>query len=146
MTSFLTLRGHRAALYAALLACSALTLIAGNTHARSDRQQTWTVPPGRATVLASYYEILDSNCKALRAPPVVLTTRPALGSLSLNTTVVLADNPASCRHVRVPVTQVLYQAGKQPGTSSAAWEVHFQSRNLGTRRVQGTVTVSPSAQ
>jgi hypothetical protein len=145
MTPSLSPLGRRAALRGALVACPILITIASNAGAGADRSQTWTVPPARATVLASYYEILDSNCKPLRAPPVVLTTRPAQGSISLNTTTMLADNPASCRHVRVPVTQVLFQAGKPASPSNVAWEVHFQSRNLGTLRVQGTVTVSPWA-
>lgn len=106
--------------------------------------QAWIVPTNKATVLASYYEVLDSNCRPLRSPPIVITARPAIGSLTISTTVGQADSPSQCRYVRVPVTQVLYQAGNRAGTDAFAWEVRFQSRNLGTLRVQGGVTVTAS--
>jgi hypothetical protein len=105
--------------------------------------QTWAIQAGKSLVLARYYEIQESDCRAMRAPPVVVKVRPTLGKLVINTTTELADKPAKCRHVKVPVTRVLYQAGTQPGPDPVGWQIFFQSRELGTQSVQGTATVTP---
>jgi hypothetical protein len=143
MTASIRLPRSRLAGRAALLACFLALSSMSKAHAGPLARQAWTVPQGKPTILASYYEIQESNCMALRAPPVILKTRPAQGSLSLNKTFMLAENPPQCRHVRVPVTQVIYQAHRAVGTSQAAWDVHFQSRSLGTRQIAGTITVKP---
>jgi hypothetical protein len=125
--------------FALMLACAP-----GRPYAAQGTQhQSWTVATGKMAVLAEYYEIQESGCRALRAPPVVIKARPALGKLVVNTTTALADKTSRCRHVKVPVTRVLYHAGSQPGRDAFAWEIFFQSRELGTRSVQGAVTVTP---
>lgn len=143
MTAAHRLPRCRLARHAALLSCALAVSSPGETLADTLTREAWTVPRGEPTVLATYYEIQESNCMALRAPPVTLKTRPAQGSLSLNRTFILAENPPRCRHLRVPVTQVIYQPREATGTSQAAWDVHFQSRSLGTRQVIGTITVTP---
>ncbi|OZI61249.1 hypothetical protein CAL28_18130 [Bordetella genomosp. 11] len=94
-------------------------------------------------MLAEYYEIQESGCRAMRAPPVIVKTRPTLGKLVVNTTTGQASRSAKCRHVQVPVTRVLYHAGDRPGQDAFAWEIFFQARDLGTRAVQGSATVTP---
>ncbi|ARP82395.1 hypothetical protein CAL12_17270 [Bordetella genomosp. 8] len=121
----------------ALLCC-----LPGVLHAEGAQRGSWTVGAGSTTVLAEYYEIQGSDCRALRAPPVVIKTRPTQGKLVINTTTGQADKPAKCRNVEVPVTRVLYHAGPQLGSETVGWEIFFQSRELGTRSVQGTVTVT----
>jgi hypothetical protein len=112
------------------------------SRAEDAQRQTWTVGTGKVVVLAEYYEIQESDCRAMRAPPVVVKTRPTLGKLVINTTTTLAEKPAKCRHVSVPVTRVLYHAGQEPGHDAFGWEIFFQSRELGTRSVQGTATLT----
>lgn len=97
---------------------------------------------GKTVVLAEYYEIQESDCRALRAPPVIIKTRPTLGKLVVNTTTGQADKTAKCRHVRVPVTRVLYHAGMAPGRDDFGWEIFFQARQLGTQSVQGAATIT----
>lgn len=106
------------------------------------QHQAWTVETGKTVVLAEYYEIQEADCRAMRAPPVIVKTRPALGKLVINTTTALAGKTAKCRHVQVPVTRVLYRAGDEPGRDTFGWEIFFQSRELGTQSVQGSATVT----
>lgn len=93
-------------------------------------------------MLAEYYEIQESGCRAMRAPPVIIKTRPTLGKLVVNTTTGQARKSARCAHVQVPVTRVLYHSGSEPGRDTFGWEIFFQSRDLGTRSVQGSATVT----
>jgi len=109
------------------------------------RPRAWSVPPSKATLLATYYEIVDANCRALMAPTVRITDRPAMGTLTVSHGLGLADNPAKCANIQVPVTQVYYQAGNKLGQDNFSWEVKFQSQNLGTQRVQGAVAITPAA-
>lgn len=106
------------------------------------QRQSWTVGTGKTVVLAEYYEIQEADCRAMRAPPVIIKTRPTLGKLVVNTTTGQAGKSAKCRHVQVPVTRVLYHAGLEPGRDSFAWEIFFQARELGTRTVQGSATLT----
>jgi len=134
----------------ALLPCLAAAglLAMAAAHAANNtipRPRAWSVPPSKATLLATYYEIVDANCQALRAPTVRITDRPALGTLTISQDVGLADNPAKCANIQVPVTQVYYQAGNKLGQDNFSWEVRFQSQNLGTQRVQGAVAITPGA-
>lgn len=109
------------------------------------QRQAWTVATGRTVVLAEYYEIQESGCRAMRAPPVVVKARPTLGKLVINTTTGQVDKPGRCRHIQVPVTRVLYHAGDEPGQDSFGWEIFFQARELGTRAVQGSATLTRQA-
>jgi len=109
------------------------------------RPRAWSVAPSKATLLATYYEIVDANCQALMAPTVRITDRPALGTLTISHGLGLADNPAKCANIQVPVTQVYYQAGNKLGQDNFSWEVKFQSQNLGTQRIQGAVAITPAA-
>ncbi|MFC4276797.1 hypothetical protein [Achromobacter aloeverae] len=129
------------------LAATALVSMAAHAGGNNNIPQprAWSVPPGKATLLATYYEIVDANCRPLKAPAVRILSRPALGTLTVSSDVGLADNPSRCANIKVPVTQVYYQAGMQPGQDTFSWEVHFQSRNLGTQRIQGAVAVTPGA-
>jgi hypothetical protein len=113
------------------------------SHAADETQQrSWTVAPGKTVILARYYEIQESDCRAMRAPPVVIKTKPALGKLVINTTTELADKPSKCRHVKVPVTRVTYHAGTEAGRDTFSWQIFYQSRQLGTQSVQGTATIT----
>jgi hypothetical protein len=113
-------------------------------HAADDTQQrSWTVAPGKTVVLARYYEIQESDCRAMRAPPVVIKTKPALGKLVINTTTELADKPSKCRHVKVSVTRVTYHAGTEAGHDTFSWQIFYQSRKLGTQTLQGTAIITP---
>ncbi|AOB33765.1 hypothetical protein AKI39_15485 [Bordetella sp. H567] len=103
---------------------------------------SWTVGTSSTVVLAEYYEIQESDCRAMRAPPVVVKARPTLGKLVINTTTGQASQSAKCRHVQVPVTRVLYHAGTEAGRDSFSWEIFFQARDLGTRSVQGSATLT----
>ncbi len=116
---------------------------AGNNNI--PRPRAWSVPPSKATLLATYYEIVDANCQALKAPTVRITDRPTLGTLTISQGLGLADNPAKCANIQVPVTEVYYQAGTRLGQDNFSWEVRFQSQNLGTQRVQGAVAITPGA-
>ncbi|WP_454689744.1 hypothetical protein [Achromobacter aloeverae] len=135
--------GHALLYLAAAGLISMAAAHAGNSAIPQPR--AWSVPPGKATLLATYYEIVDANCRPLMAPAVRIATRPALGSLTISQGVGLADNPSKCANVQVPVTEVYYQAGKQLGQDNFSWEVRFQSQNLGTQRVQGAVAITPGA-
>jgi hypothetical protein len=120
-----------------------LALCPCKAHAADEQRQAWRVTGGTPRVLARYYEIQGSDCRAMRAPPVAITTRPVLGKLVVNTISELATQPAKCRHVKVPVTQVVYHPDASGGQDVVGWRVYFQSRELGTRSVQGTVTIGP---
>ncbi|ALM82187.1 hypothetical protein [Bordetella sp. N] len=113
--------------------------------ARSPQPRAWSVPPSKATLLASYFEIVDANCRPLMAPTVRILSRPELGALTVSTGIGQADNPPKCANIQVPVTQIYYQAGNQLGQDNFSWEVRFQSQNLGTQRVQGAVAITPGA-
>ncbi|CAM3443458.1 hypothetical protein BOSP111201_05125 [Bordetella sputigena] len=132
----------RAARYFSATTLALLAGLPAAPRAEASQRNSWTVGAGSTTVLAEYYEIQESDCRAMRAPPVIVKTRPAQGKLVINTTMGQADKPAKCRHVQVPVTRVLYHAGAQPGRDAVGWEIFFQSRELGTRALQGTVTVT----
>ncbi|WP_143277449.1 hypothetical protein [Bordetella genomosp. 9] len=132
----------RQARYFSATSLALLCCLPGLLRAEDSQRGGWTVGAGSTTVLAEYYEIQASDCRALRAPPVVVKTRPTQGKLVINTTTGQADKPAKCRNVQVPVTRVLYHADSRPGRDAVGWEIFFQSRELGTRSVQGTVTVT----
>lgn len=106
--------------------------------------QPTSVKVHNTVVLATYYELHQPNCLALRPPILRITQAPRLGSAT-----VLWDQPqpagapGRCAYVSVPVVRVLYQ-GKIPGTDTLAWEVQYQSRQLGLRHYSARITVTPS--
>lgn len=127
---------------------TAAGLLLAHTAAHADQlhQQAWAVPAKGSIVLATYYEILNSNCRVLQAPSIVVTTTPKLGKLTILKTVGLADNPAQCMNLSVPVSQVVYNAGAAAGVDAFSWAVRFQSHNLGTLRVAGKMAVKSTSQ
>lgn len=121
----------------------ALALACSNIYAAEAQRRTWHVSSDQPVVLETYYEIQESDCRAMRAPPVIITTRPVLGKLVVNTTSGLADKTPKCRHVKVPVTRVVYQPGPTPGRDDFGWQIYFQARDLGTQSVKGTAVIGP---
>lgn len=98
--------------------------------------------PGDTSILATYYEIRDANCLALRAPRVVITQMPRLGTATVQQTNGLTDGSGRCAYKPVAVARIVYQADK-PGTDALAWEVKYQTKSLGVRRYSSTVGIAP---
>lgn len=101
-----------------------------------------TLKPGDVSILATYYEIRDANCLALRAPRVIITQMPRLGTASVQQTNGLTDSSGRCANKPVAVARLVYVANK-PGTDTLAWEVKYQTKSLGVRRYSATVGVVP---
>ena len=81
-------------------------------------------------VLASYYELSFTGCRALSPPRVVITQQPTLGKLIVVRSQGLARTSSprcAVSDISLPVSQVLYQADK-PGIDAMAWSVKFQGR------------------
>ncbi|WMD21355.1 hypothetical protein RAS12_03025 [Achromobacter seleniivolatilans] len=102
-----------------------------------------TMKSGDVAVLASYYEIRGSDCLALRAPRVVITVMPKLGTASVVQTRGQSSDSGRCAYKAVAVSQVVYQAN-QPGSDVLSWEVKYQNKTIGTRRYSATVGVTPA--
>ena len=113
-------------------------LWAGAAHA--DKVQ---IKVGEEIVLATYYEIRPENCMALRAPSVLITHEPIIGSATVLRTQGQATTPSRCRNVAVPIAQVLYRA-KQPGTDLLVWEVSYQAKSKSIEQGRATITVMPA--
>lgn len=98
---------------------------------------------GDITVLASYYEIHDSGCLALRAPRVTITQPPRLGAASVIQTRGQSDGSGRCAYKTALLTELIYQADR-PGSDALTWEVKYQSKALGTRRYSATLGIAPA--
>jgi len=99
------------------------------------------VPRGGEVVLGRYAEILldaAGTCRAMRRPSVVITRAPRTGMLVLRKTVAAAGR-APCPGLQAPVTEVVYQAGRQTGVDPVAWRVRYQSREGGVRDYSATL-------
>jgi len=99
------------------------------------------VPRGSEVVLGRYAEVLldaGGACRALRRPAVLITRAPRTGMLVLRRTVA-ATGQAPCPTLQAPVTEVVYQAGRQTGTDHVAWRVRYQSREGGVQNYSATL-------
>ncbi|HEY0296192.1 MAG TPA: hypothetical protein VGC69_12740 [Bordetella sp.] len=86
--------------------------------------------PGQQMVLANYYELSATGCRALNPPRVVITQQPALGKLIVVRTRGTANTSSprcAVSTMSLPISQVLYQADK-PGLDTMAWAIKFQAR------------------
>ncbi len=97
---------------------------------------------GKTVVLAEYYEIQESDCRAMRAPPVVIKTRSTLGKLVVNTTTGQAGNIG-----QVPARPGAGDARALPcGRGAGARHLRLgdflPGARLGTRSVHGSATLT----
>jgi hypothetical protein len=86
--------------------------------------------PGQQMVLASYYELSRTGCRALSPPRVTITKPAALGKVIVVRTEGLVNTSlqqCAVRTMNLPIMQVVYQADK-PGFDTMAWSVQYQAR------------------
>ena len=140
------------ALLKLLLACTLPWACAGSACAQAAAPlvftapggaRQWQAPAGERLVLGRYAEMLDARCMPLRAPVVRVTQRPKYGSLTVHASTAQAGAPAPCRHVKVPVTEVVYRARRAGGLEVVGWEVHFLKGPPTGHRVQAEIRVGP---
>lgn len=127
-------RLFRPLLCAPLLACAATAALAQTRPAEPQ------LTPGQQVVLASYYEVSPSGCRALSAPRVTVTQKATLGKVIVMRTEGVArisDPRCVVSALKLPVAQVVYQADK-PGVDTMAWEVRYQERRGYKGREQRT--------
>ena len=135
-----------------VLACTLPWASAGSACAQAARPpvftapggaQQWQAPAGGRLVLGRYAEMLDARCMPLRAPVVRVLQRPRYGSLTVHASTAQAGAPAPCRHIKVPVTEVVYRARRAGDLDVVGWEVHFLKGRPAGRRIQAEIRVGP---
>ncbi|WP_459614390.1 hypothetical protein [Bordetella sp. 2513F-2] len=99
------------------------------------------VASGDSVILASYYE-LGPGCVALRPPRLRITQPPELGQAIVMGSHAVVQASPGCAPMRVPVVQVLYQAGR-PGLDMVSWEVRSQRRDRKPAETSAQVRVTP---
>jgi len=137
-----------------LLACALSGACVGAAQAQAEQApvfrpsggaQQWRAPAGARIVLGRYAEMLDARCMPLRAPTVRVTQRPAYGSLTVHTSTAQAGAPAQCRHVKVPVTEVVYRGRRAGDLDVVAWEIHSLKAGPAGHRVGVEIRVGPAS-
>ena len=104
------------------------------------KKHSFTVKQGATVPIGRYYQINTKTCQAGPIPKIVQTSQPNIGKLIIEETKV-EPSQKQCTGFLIPGYIVRFQAGDTPGEANVTYEVIYNSKKLGTWKIEDTVTV-----
>jgi hypothetical protein len=125
------------------LAAVATIAMIGTATAQTNTQtktHNFTVKQGATVSIGTYYQINTKSCQAGPVPKVVQTSKPTIGKLVIEETKV-EPRQKQCKGFLIPGYVVRFEAGDKAGDEKITYDVVYQSKKLGTWKVEDTITV-----
>jgi hypothetical protein len=124
---------------AAIAAAASVGAAAAQTSPQT-KTRDFTVKLGATVQIGTYYQINTKSCQAGPIPKIVHTSKPTIGKLIIEETKV-EPSQKQCNGFLIPAYVVRFEAGDKAGTEKITYEVVYQSRKLGTQKIENTITV-----
>lgn len=130
----------KAMAYLAALATVAMFATAAAQTNTQTKTHKFTIKQGATVQIGTYYQIHTKSCQAGPLPKIVQTSKPTIGKLIIEETKV-EPSQKQCSGFLIPGYAVRFQAGDKTGEEKITYEVVYQSKKLGTWKVEDTITV-----
>jgi hypothetical protein len=104
------------------------------------KTRDFTVKLGATVQIGTYYLINTKSCQAGPPPKIVQTSKPTIGKLIIEETKV-EPSQKQCNGFLIPANVVRFEAGDKAGKETITYEVVYQSKKLGTQKIENTITV-----
>ena len=130
----------KAMIYLTVIATAAMFGSAEAPTATQTSTRDFTVKVGANVEIGTYYLINTKSCQAGPIPKIVQTSKPTIGKLVIEQTKV-EPSQKQCSGFLIPAYVVRFEAGDKAGKEKVTYEVVYQSKKLGTVKVENTITV-----
>jgi hypothetical protein len=130
----------KAIVYLAAITTAAMSGTVAAQTATQTKTHEFTVKSGATVQIGTYYLVNTKNCQAGPIPKIVQTSKPTIGKLIIEQTKV-EPTQKQCSGFLIPAYVVRFEAGDKAGKEKVAYEVVYQSKKLGTVKVENTITV-----
>jgi hypothetical protein len=129
----------------AIASLAALTTIAMlETAVAQVKTQTitrsFTIKQGATVPIGTYYQINKRSCQAGPIPKIVQTSNPTIGKLIIEEAKV-EPSQKQCKGFLIPGYVVRFAAGDKAGEERITYDVIYQSKMLGSRKIEDTITI-----
>jgi hypothetical protein len=104
------------------------------------QRHNFTIKMGATVRIGSYYQIKAKSCHAGPVPKIVQTSKPTIGKLIMEEAKI-EPSQKHCAGFLIPGYVVRFEAGDKAGEEKITYEVVYQSKKLGTWKVEDTITV-----
>jgi len=104
------------------------------------KTQDFTVKLGATVQIGTYYLVNTKSCQAGPVPKIVQTSKPTIGKLIIEETKV-EPSQKNCSGFLIPANIVRFEAGDKAGKETITYEVVYQTKKLGTVKVENNITV-----
>ena len=108
--------------------------------ATQTKTQEFTIKSGATVQIGTYYLINTKSCQAGPIPKIVQTSKPTIGKLIIEQTKV-EPSQKQCSGFLIPAYVVRFEAGDKAGKEKVTYEVVYQSKKLGTVKVENAISV-----
>jgi hypothetical protein len=130
----------KAIAYLAVITTAATFGTAAAQTATETKTRDFTVKLGATVQIGIYYLLNTRSCQAGPIPKIVQISKPTIGKLIIEQTKV-DPSQKQCKGFLIPANVVRFEAGDKAGTEKVSYEVVYQSRKLGTQKIENTITV-----
>lgn len=130
----------KAIVFLAAFGAIAFSGVAAAQTKSESKTRSWTIKQGATVPIGTYYQINVKSCQAGPVPKIVQTSTPTLGKLILEQTKV-EPSQKECKGFLIPGYIARFEAGTKAGAEKVTYDVIYESKNLGTWKVENNVTV-----
>jgi hypothetical protein len=130
----------KAIAYLAAVATAATFATAAAQTITQTKTHDFTIKLGATVQIGTYYLINSKSCQVGPIPRIVQTSKPTIGKLIIEETKV-EPSQKNCNGFLIPANVVRFEAGDKAGKEKITYDVVYQSRKLGTWKVENTITV-----
>jgi len=126
--------------YLAAITTAAMSGTVAAQTATQTKTQEFTIKSGATVPIGTYYLINTKSCQAGPIPKIVQTSKPTIGKLIIEQTKV-EPSQKQCSGFLIPAYVVRFEAGDKAGKEKVTYEVVYQSKKLGTVKVENAISV-----
>jgi hypothetical protein len=130
----------KAIVYLAAITTAAMPGTLAAQTAPQTKTHEFTIKSGATVQIGTYYLINTKSCQAGPVPKIVQTSKPTIGKLIIEQTKV-EPSQKQCSGFLIPAYVVRFEAGDKAGKEQVTYEVVYQSKKLGTVKVESAITV-----
>ena len=104
------------------------------------KTHSFTIKQGATVPIGTYYQINKRSCQAGPSPKIVQTSKPTIGRLIIEETKI-EPSQKQCKGFLIPGYVVRFAAGDKAGEEKITYNVNYQSKAIGTWKVEDTIIV-----
>jgi len=104
------------------------------------KTRSFTVKQGATVPIGTHYQMNKRTCQAGPIPKIVQTSIPTIGKLIIEETKV-EPSQKQCKGFLIPGYVVRFEAAEKSGEEKVTYNVLYQSKALGTWKIEDIITV-----